>query len=202
MQFGAQVQWGGDDRQLFFSDVDMATGTANTVFLDPLTGARRVLAGPLFMVANDDTGILGYDPLTSKFAQVGYGLIVPDDQVCRVPGPSAANGVFLTDVASGATTLIASGARISAAIEPAVAVLIADQFEFYVFQAKWNPQRKDYGIVLVDAARGRGAAKGSRDDATRWLRDAAGDHPGSVGARWPSHELDGGWRAFVDQLER
>jgi len=53
VQLGAHVQWGRTDRALFFGDVDMETGTAKTIILDPRSGRRRTLDGPLFSVSPD-----------------------------------------------------------------------------------------------------------------------------------------------------
>jgi hypothetical protein len=140
MQLGAHVQWGASDRQLFFSDVDLATWKAKTILLDPASGRRRTLDGPLFMVSPDGRSVAGHDMATSRFAQVGYGVVVPDSAAPRVFGPSPDNGVFVTDVRTGRSRLVASAAAIYAQAKPSLKIADPSRFEYYVFQVKWNPQ--------------------------------------------------------------
>jgi hypothetical protein len=140
LQLGAQVQWGRSDRELFFSDVDLQSWKARTILLDPRTRMRRVLDGPLFMVSPDGKSICGFDMVTSRFAQIGYGVIVPADKAPRVAGPSPNNGVYITDIASGKSKLVASSAAIYAVLSAVVPIENPEAYEFYVFQVKWNPQ--------------------------------------------------------------
>jgi hypothetical protein len=140
MQLGAQVQWGASDRALMFNDVDPANWTPHAVLLDPLSGKRRRIDGPLFMASADGKRLAGYDLATSRFAQVGYGVMVPDALAPRKLGARAENGVFVTDVATGRRRLIASSRDILARTTPALAVAAPETQEFYVFQTKWNPQ--------------------------------------------------------------
>jgi hypothetical protein len=44
-QVGAHVQWGADDTQLYFNDVDMQTWRPYGVRVDPLSGHRLVWRG-------------------------------------------------------------------------------------------------------------------------------------------------------------
>lgn len=140
VQLGAHVQWGRSDRQLFFSDVDTTRWKAQTVLLDPVSGKRRVLDGPLFTVSPDARSIAGYDMATSRFAQVGYGVVVPDAAAPRVLGPSDANGVYITDVRSGRSRLVASARAIYEQAVTSLKIARPEIHEFYVFQVKWNPQ--------------------------------------------------------------
>lgn len=140
LQLGAQVQWGTSDEALFFTDVDRQNWTGQTVLLNPRDGARRVFNCPLFMVSPDGAQVCGHDMVTSRFAQIGYGVIVPNDRVQRVAGPSSTNGVYVTDIASGETRLVASSAAIFAVLSSVVEIAQPETLEFYVFQVKWNPQ--------------------------------------------------------------
>lgn len=140
VQLGAHVQWGRTDRELFFGDVDTTTWSARTVLLDPVAGKRRVLDGPLFMVSPDARSIAGHDMTTSRFAQVGYGVVVPDAAAPRVLGPSERNGVYITDVRSGRSRLVASARTIYEQAVPSLKIARPETHEFYVFQVKWNPQ--------------------------------------------------------------
>jgi hypothetical protein len=140
LQLGAQVQWGSTDKELFFADVDIATWKSRTILINPRTGKRRELDGPLFMVSPDGKQICGHDMTTARFAQVGYGVVVPDDKAPRVVGPSATNGVYVTDVSSGKSRLVATSAAIFAVLSLLVPIERPQSYEFYVFQVKWNPQ--------------------------------------------------------------
>jgi hypothetical protein len=140
LQLGAQVQWGRSDKELFFSDVDTASWKARTILMNPRTGKRRVLDGPLFMVSPDGSQICGYDMVTSRYAQIGYGVIVPKENAPRLTGSRADNGVYITDVASGKSQLVATSAAIFAVLSKEVSIEKPETLEFYVFQVKWNPQ--------------------------------------------------------------
>ncbi len=140
MQLGAQVQWGRTDRDLLFNDVDPASWRAFAVSLDPGTMRRKRIDGPLFMASTDGATLAGHDLATARFAQVGYGVVVPDSAAPRRLGPRRENGVFVTDVATGRRRLIASSYDIFRTTNPALAVAAPDDHEFYVFQTKWNPQ--------------------------------------------------------------
>lgn len=140
IQLGAHVQWGRTDRQLFFGDVDTTRWRAQTIVLDPASGRRRTLDGPLFEVSRDGRSLAGYDMTTSRFAQVGYGVVVPDAAAPRVYGPSERNGVYVTDVRSGRRRLVASARTIYEQAVPSLKIDRPEDFEFYVFQVKWNPQ--------------------------------------------------------------
>ena len=71
-QLGAQVQWGRDDTQLFFNDVDPAEWRAFGVRLDPLSGRRKDLEGTVYMLSPD--GCLAASPCLLRMAatQLGY----------------------------------------------------------------------------------------------------------------------------------
>jgi hypothetical protein len=140
MQLGAQVQWGKTDRELLFNDVDPTSWTPFAAVLNPVSGKRRRIDGPLFMASADGKWLAGYDLVTSRFAQVGYGVVVPDAAAPRRLGPQADNGVFVTDIASGQRRLIASARDIVARTQPSLGIASPETFEHYVFQTKWNPQ--------------------------------------------------------------
>ncbi len=141
MQLGANVQWGATDAQLYFNDVDPATWEAFAVQLNPLTGATRRLGGTVFMVSPDGQQLASYNLVSSRRAQVGYGVIVPESAMPpRNIGPVATDGVELTDVASGVSRRLVTIHEIYEKTVPSIAVPHPDDFEYYCFQVKWNPQ--------------------------------------------------------------
>lgn len=141
MQLGANVQWGTTDAELFFNEVDPATWTAFAVQLNPLTGALRRLGGTVFMVSPDGRQLASYDLVASRRAQVGYGVVVPEEAMPpRNLGPVASDGVFLTEVATGVSRRLVSIREIYEKSKPSIAIPNPDDFEYYCFQVKWNPQ--------------------------------------------------------------
>lgn len=141
LQLGANVQWGATDADLFFNDVDPETWRAFAVHLDPATGKSRRLGGTVFMVSPDGKQLASYNLINSPRAQVGYGVVVPER--ARPPrnfGPVATEGVTLTDVATGRERQIVSLREIYERTRPGIALSNPDDFEYYCFQVKWNPQ--------------------------------------------------------------
>lgn len=141
LQLGANVQWGASDGDLFFNDVDPQTWRAFAVHFNPLTGAARRLDGTVFMVSPDGKQLASYNLIQSPRAQVGYGAIVPESaRPPRNVGPVASDGVELTDVASGKSRRIVTIRDIYERSRPSIAIPAPDDFEYYCFQVKWNPQ--------------------------------------------------------------
>jgi len=141
MQLGANVQWGATDSELYFNDVDPATWEAFAVQLNPLTGASRRLGGTVFMVSPDGKQLASYNLIASRRAQVGYGVVIPEEAMPpRNIGPVATDGVYLTDVASGVSRRLVSIRGIYEKSKPSIAIPNPDDFEYYCFQVKWNPQ--------------------------------------------------------------
>jgi hypothetical protein len=140
MQLGANVQWGKTDADLFYNDVDPNTWKAFAVQLNPLTGKSRRMNGTVFMVSNDGQYLASYNLIASRRAQVGYGVVVPDSLVRRNVGPVSDDGIDVTSVASGACRRLVSIREIYERSVPGIAVSNPNDFEYYCFQVKWNPQ--------------------------------------------------------------
>jgi hypothetical protein len=141
MQLGANVQWGRTDHELYFNDVDPKTWAAFAVQLDPATGVSRRLGGTVFMVSPDGKQLASYNLINSIRAQVGYGVIIPEAAMPpRNFGPVNSDGVELTDVATGVARRIVSIRDIYDRSVPSLAIPNPDDFEYYCFQVKWNPQ--------------------------------------------------------------
>ena len=138
MQLGANVQWGSTDESLFYNDVDTVTWEAYAVEFNFKTGRKRRLGGTVFMVSPDGKRLASHNLYKSRFAQVGYGVVVPTAQ--RNVGVPEDDGIFITDVESSQCRLIASISDIYTLARPALHVATPEQYEFYCFQVKWNPQ--------------------------------------------------------------
>lgn len=152
-QLGAQVQWGGDDSQLFFNELDPATWTAYGVRLDPATGARTALGGTVYMVSPDGRLAASPDLVRIGTTQPGYGVVVPPERLLERPPPGE-DGVFVTDTATGRRRLLVSLEQV-AELLPRPAEGDADVSCFHV---KWSPQ----GARLQFVVRVLGQAPGGR----------------------------------------
>lgn len=140
MQLGANVQWGKSDEELFYNDVDPITWIAFATQVNFQTGEKKRCAGSVFMASSDGSKLLSYDLRKSRFAQVGYGVIVPDSAVERNIGPVRNDGIFITDLKSNTCRMIASIADIYEKSQPSIAIANPYDYEYYCFQVKFNPQ--------------------------------------------------------------
>jgi len=147
-QLGAQAQWGADDTQLFFNDLDPTTWRPFGVRLDPLSGARRNLHGTVYMVSPDGRWAASPCLLRTARTQAGYGVVVPPHRIPSNHGASAEDGVYVTDTSTGECRLLVSFADIVATAEPP---LDPDEYaggSFYGAHVKWNPQGTRLMLVL------------------------------------------------------
>jgi hypothetical protein len=135
-QLGAQVQWGADDTQLFFNDMNCVTWRPFGVVMDPVTGARRELDGTVYMVSRD--GQRAASPCLRRMSrtQAGYGVLVPEEQIPSNHGAPSDDGLFVTDVSTGACDLLCSiDDIVKAVLDPSA----YERGDFYGFHVKWNP---------------------------------------------------------------
>lgn len=140
MQLGANVQWGKTDADLFYNDVDTLTWTPYAVRLNFKTGRKTRVNGTVFMVSPDGNKLLSYNLSKSRFAQVGYGVMVPDHTVSRNYGIVKDDGVYVTDLSTNRTRMIASIEDIYEKTVPSIKISNPEDYEYYCFQVKWNPQ--------------------------------------------------------------
>lgn len=140
VQMGANVQWGKTDADLFFNDVDVKTWTPFAVQFDPATGKSRRLPGTVFTVSPDGAKLTSYNLIASRKIQVGYGVVLPEEKTRKNVGPVSDDGLFVTEIATGKTRMIASIRDIYDKAVPKLEIPNAERFEFYCFQIRWNPQ--------------------------------------------------------------
>ena len=139
-QMGANVQWGKTDADLFFNDVDPATWTPFAVHLNPATASSRKVDGTVFTVSPDGKYLTSYNLIASRRIQVGYGVVLPEDRTPRNIGPVTSDGLFITEIATGTTRMIASIRDIYERALPKLEIPHAERCEFYCFQVRWNRQ--------------------------------------------------------------
>ena len=147
-QLGAQVQWGRDDRTLLFNDVDTREWRPFGVRLDPSSGERHRLDGTVYAVSPDGRGSAGPCLRRTLKTQRGYGVVVPPEHVPVNRGAPADDGVYVTDLASGASRMLVSIAEIFEAAFPASTRDLYRRGDFYCFHVKWNPQGTRLLLVL------------------------------------------------------
>jgi len=140
MQMGANVQWGHTDKELFFNDVDTTTWTIFATLLNPFSGKVRRMDGPVFMVSPNGKQLASHNLAKSRYAQVGYGAVIPNSIALRNKGLVDSDGIYITDVATGKCKQVVSIRQIYEQSIPSIAVTNPENFEFYCFQVKWNPQ--------------------------------------------------------------
>lgn len=135
-QLRAQVQWGASDEELVFNDLDPSNWEPFATVLNPLSGTRRNLPAPVYMMSPD--GRLALSPCLRRIrcVQAGYGVIVPPNETTSADRRD--DGITLVDVGCGtAKTLITTKECLDAIqydIEP-------EEWEcgaFYWFHVKWN----------------------------------------------------------------
>lgn len=156
-QLGAQAQWGAEDTQLFFNDVDTNEWRPFGVKLNPLSGAREDLQGTVYMVSPDGTRAASPCLLRTGLTQAGYGVLVPSMYVPLNHGASAEDGVFLTDTSTGECGLLVSLKEIADTATPRLDPEEYREGDLYGFHVKWNPQGDRLMFVLRWKPRDPGA---------------------------------------------
>jgi Tol biopolymer transport system component len=147
-QLGAQVQWGSDDRTLLFNDVDATSWTPFGVRMDPLSAERHRLDGTIYAVSPDGRWSAGPCLRRCLRTQRGYGVVVPVERIPVNRGAPADDGIYVTDLATGTSRLLASTADIFAQAFPTPGRARYARGDFYGFHVKWNPQGTRLLFVL------------------------------------------------------
>lgn len=137
-QMGANLNWGADDRCLVFNDVDTADWSPRLVRLDPLSGRSERIAGGVYHVSPDGRLAAAASMERMRRTQVGYGVVLPDERVPLNIGAPDDDGLFITDLASGARRLVLPLATAARAI-PELAGTDLSQWHIHGFHSKWSP---------------------------------------------------------------
>jgi hypothetical protein len=176
------VQWGVDDVQLFFNDVDTKTWQAFGVKLDPLSGAKRKLDGTVYMVSPDGQWAASPCLLRIRVTQAGYGVIVPSEKVPLNHGASTEDGIYITNTSTGECKLLVS---INEIVKTAIPPIERHEYEggdFYGFHVKWNPQGDRLMFVLRWISRQGNVRR--RDNVITTKADGSDIHVAIPAAEW------------------
>jgi hypothetical protein len=138
-QLGANVNWGGSDDVLLFSDVDTQSWEPFTVKLNPHTGVRQRLNGPIYHVSPDRKWIVGTNPRAMCRTQKGYGVVVPAEHVPIRRGAPADDGVWLTSADTGEVRLLHSLAGVVERFGDQLGIECVDDWAVYAFHSKFAP---------------------------------------------------------------
>jgi Tol biopolymer transport system component len=148
VQLGAQVQWGADDHTLLYNDLDPGEWIPYGVRLDPVSGERRRLGGTVYAVSPDGRWTASPCLRRTASTQAGYGVVVPRERIPVNRGAPPDDGIYLTDLDSGESRLLASIDRVVREAGPAIDAVRRRRGDFYGFHVKWNPQGTRLMFVL------------------------------------------------------
>ncbi len=141
-QMGANINWGADDHQLLFNDVNPDTWEVYAVNLNPFTGKRIRLEAGVYHASPDGLEACTGNPACKRRTQPGYGVLLPDNKTPVVTILSEDEGLFVTDTQTGKSRLLLSMRDI---FETCFSKAYIDQYkngECYLFHSKYSPSGK------------------------------------------------------------
>jgi hypothetical protein len=150
MQTGAQLQWGRTDRFLYFNDKsEKAGGHAVAVRLDWQPGKAQELAGPIYHLKPDESGLISFNLDLINHVQDGYGCVVAPQHRLKLPAGAARDqGLWHTDLKTNRKKLLVSLEQIYEALPNKE---IYKGLAFHLFHSKYNPQ----GTRIMQVVRAR-----------------------------------------------
>lgn len=195
-QLGAQVQWGVDDSELYFNDLDTDTWTPFGVKLNPASGTSNRLGGPAYMISPD--GRYAASPSLEKMGltQAGYGVIIPGSMITGNDGAPSDDGIFVTDTRTGKKELLVSLEEIVSSCESRLSTDEYAAGDFYGFHVKWSPDGNNLLVVLRWKPRADAGGKMKHNLITlsaegRNIRIAVGEEDWGRGGHHPNWCPDG-----------
>jgi len=138
-QMGANINWGASDEELFFNDVDTQTWRPHTVRLNPLNGRYDRFGRGIYQVSPDGQWALSCSLEKMRRTQIGYGVMVPDENIpvhWKLPND---DGLYLTSLKTGKCEVVISLDTLIRRIIPAREKPAVANHCYYGFHAKWAP---------------------------------------------------------------
>ncbi len=139
-QMGANINWGGTDRELFFNDVDPADWDPFSWKLDFMSGDKKKMEGPVYHASPDGKWLISANMASMRRTQPGYGVVVPEEKIPRNIGPADDDGFYLTDTSTGKCRMFFSVKELLSRAQPPVRIEDAGSQEIYGFHSKFNPR--------------------------------------------------------------
>jgi hypothetical protein len=135
-QLGAQVQWGANDSQLFYNNMNTETWRPYAVIRDVKSGKRRELEGTVYMASSDGKKLVSPCLRRIRKTQEGYGVRIPDSVLPLNYGAPEDDGIYITDVISGKSKLVLSINKIVDTLQ--LPITEENKIGYYVFHTFWN----------------------------------------------------------------
>ena len=156
-QLGAQAQWGPTDGDLYFNDLSVSEGQwhPHGVRVNPETGGRVELSGPVYMISPNGRHAAGPCLLRTEMTQYGYGALAPAARIPQNVGAVDDDGLYLTDTEGGECKLLISYREIADRLGEPLQEHIRDNRDLYGFHVKWN-STGDRLLFVVRARERRG----------------------------------------------
>lgn len=139
-QLGANVQWGRDDGELYFNDLDLREWRPFAVRMDIRSGEKAELGGPVYMVSPDGSKLASPCLLRTALTQGGYGVAAPASHIPLNEAADPEDGLYMTDAATGECSLLVSLAEVVDALPELASEVSGRVGAFYGFHVKWNRQ--------------------------------------------------------------
>jgi len=138
------------DRYLYFNDKRQGAGDqAVAIRLDWQSGEAQELAGPIYSMAPDESGIISFNLDLINHVQDGYGCVVaPQHRHKLGAGASTTEGLWHTDLKTNRKKLLVSLAEIHEALPDKD---LYRGLAFYLFHSKYNRQ----GTRIMQVVRAR-----------------------------------------------
>lgn len=138
-QLGANINWGANDNELFFNDVDKNTWRPFAWKLDPLTGGKKRLEGTVYHASLDGKWLISANLSLLRKTQDGYGVAVPKHTTRRNVGLVEDDGFYLTDTSTGKCRLFVSIRTLMTQAIPSVHYEDIQKCEVYGAHCRFNP---------------------------------------------------------------
>lgn len=137
-QTGANINWGGSDRELYFNDVDRSSWKVFSWKVDFMEDSRIRMEGPVYHASPDGRLLVSANPAAMRRTQPGYGAVVPEDFIPFNRGPVDDDGFYVTDTLTGKTRLFLSIKDLVKKAAPPASIEKPDENEFYCCHSKFN----------------------------------------------------------------
>jgi len=168
-QMGANLQWGADDETLLYNDVDTDNWSSHGVRLEWRSGEQTTFARGIYHASPDGRSVAVTNPAAMRRTQKGYGVVIPDELVPVNQGLPDDDGLFVTDLESGKTELVASIRRIVMDAVPREERADYEAMQNYAFHCKWNPQGDRLMVTLRRKLADQPEPFGVRDHSQMWF---------------------------------